>query len=400
LAGLLIFCLILPLAACGSLKQLSEESAAAASSQAGGAAAQSGASPASDALAGLDKSAAPEITGVAQGAVIDFGTPGVDFKELPAGPADDWGDVPAPFFNPRGSKALYDHVAYYPKEQSRGMRVKILDGYTENVFSVGGEHWDLEFTHEDATLNFLGWCAKNLNAEFYPTTGKERTVFKIRQDDNNLWWGIAEKTGYEDQYRIMLDRLEMAAPDKPLVIKPAEQQEPSYKFWTACTPGKLQSATLKLKGAPGSGFELHMRRDNDYGAYKTIATYDRRDFNNIKTDTYVLDDIPPGDGEYEWTVVWDDPKRPGGARPAPDEISFEITDAADITPVKWGGRLGALKLVGVPAGVAQVFPADGFDPRFGEVGGGQNTYSANTADEQGNQIFPLPAGITPCRWPV
>ncbi|MEL7624371.1 MAG: vWA domain-containing protein [Clostridiales bacterium] len=338
----------------------------------------------------------PPITGLVPEPADGIGVAGVDYQELPTGPADDWGDLPVPYFNPLGSFKLYQG-ARQADHATPGFTT--LDDYTlGNLALLSLERqWVLDISHEDFTLNWLRAYAKSLGAVEHPAPA-DSAVFEVQENPETCWWAVATKSS--GGCRLDIYRLNMAPAGQTITIKTSELTENVFHLYTDCVQGKLQSATVTIKGKTNSEVHIDLYQRRSYGEYDRYvglpngyeAHHGR--FNNKRTDTYVIDNIPVCEGKLVWTFEWppEDNAFNWTGLMKPEEITFRIDNAADIPQVKWGEALGAIRIAGLPAGAADVIPQPGVDPRHDEVTGSQDSYGASSLDAEGNQIFTLPPG--------
>ena len=130
----------------------------------------------------------PSIPGLeeADSTEDDIGQPGVDFKLLETGAADDWGEEPIPGYNPVGSRSLYSDVVY--DEEEKVHTFTILDGYTPKSVEITGTSWELAFADGEASLAWMKYCAREMGGVIYSSAG-DRAIFYI-QDENDGYWCI------------------------------------------------------------------------------------------------------------------------------------------------------------------------------------------------------------------
>lgn len=333
--------------------------------------------------------APPELVGVKAEPADGIGVLGVDFAEVATGAADDWEDMPIPFFNPLGSYNLYEYVNYYP-EGSMGL--EIIEGITTKSFSVQGQEWTLRIPADiDYSLYWLRWYAKEIGAARY-TSSPDRSVFSIKENEQTLWWVEARPQGSGAEIRVVKTNFLPAG--QALTINPAQWSEEGYGFYTECTPGKLQSATITLNGKPNSGFELRANDDKKWGLlqYGVDKNWYNDSINTSKTDTFVLDDIPITEGLLYWHM------KPDNAYSLPDSISFRIDDVADIKPIHWGEAPGAIRLKGVPMGDAFVI-----SPAWATITHEEIDYTSGITkgvmDQNGDVLYVVPSGYYQIEFP-
>lgn len=338
---------------------------------------------------------APELTGVLGAGPADgIGTPGVDFKEIPTGPVAGWDDAtPAPFFNPLGSRDLYEDARAYGED---GQAFATLDGVTPKSFYIEGWHWRLTIKHEELTRNWLLWKGRELGAVIYETT-PDSAVFYVMEGDSVRWWVHAQFAEYSGVTQATIDiyKTFFAPSGKAVTIKPGQMETKGengrvHMLYTDCVPGKAQSVKVTIKGSdPDCGLRIRAEQfEYKNGVYKQYIRHDLTPHTNDYTpslklgDTIIFDDIPIVDGMLKWEFT-------KGAKD-PDEITFTISETADIPAVKWGDQMGMLKIEGPPAAGAQLelpWNNNMTHPDF-------NGYALKSPflDPDGNYAFVVPAG--------
>lgn len=333
---------------------------------------------------GAQKLTPPEITGVERLPADGIGTAGVDYTELETGPANDWGDMKIPYFNPLGSKSLYEGGEVgYRKEGSE--RIEVLDDYYLNTFTVEGEEWNMSIANPEFKVFWLRAYAKKLGAKIYDTPG-DTAVFHVYENERSQYWVRAELRDNRCILRVI--RSDVSPAGKETVINTADFSQNSTFFYTDCVPGKLQSVTVTLEGDTNSGIMLYCEGDRTYGEYMRLVRKEigRADvINTKKTNKFIFDDIPITDGQLKWTVSWDSYRGSG----KPTKVTFRIDNSADIQPVKHGEPLGMLRVVGVPIGQVEINACDGSDSRHASC---DLSYPVATVDNNGNTVFTLPSG--------
>lgn len=332
----------------------------------------------------------PEITGIVAVPADGIGVSGVDYVELPTGPADDWGNVKIPYFNPLGSKKLYEggNVNYKP---DTGLKLEILDDYFTETFDVYGEYWGMKIKNADFKIFWLRSYAKSLGATIYETPG-DTAIFQIQENENSQYWVKAEL--YDGGCVLHIIRIDIAPIGKMITFKTADYNKNTYSFYSDSIKGKLQTVKVTLTGPDNSGVKLSCQNDRLYGEYVRLMRKEigsAEDINTKKTNTYVFDDIPVTDGQLRWTLDWTSLR--GTVKPT--EITFLIENSADIEPVHYGERLGLLRVVGVPLGEVEILPGDGVESRHPDFDG---SYIIGTRDKDGNTVFSLPSGYYSVRF--
>lgn len=325
--------------------------------------------------------APPELTGVKKMPQDGIGTPGVDFVEMKTGPADDWEDLTAPYFNPLGSYSLYSQVYY--QEQSDELILKTIEGYVPQTRSVKGEIWYLSIPVEDGfSILWLRWYAKKLGATIYGDSA-ESSVFSVKENEKTMWWVEAKVN--ESTAELTVIKTPILPLGKELTIKKEDLKEGEYYVYVECTPGKLQSAAITLKGPENSGIDLQIEQNTAYGSYKYEVSkrLNSWQLNTKKTKTFVVDDLPIIEGmlcyrfmEYSDTL--------------PDEITLRVDDVADIEKIKWGEAIGGIRIIGIPMGEAQVESPEWADICHKDLLN-EDVFRSVT-DENGDMLFNVPAG--------
>lgn len=324
------------------------------------------------------------LSGIIKEPADGIGEAGKDFIMPKTGNADDWQDVPVPKFNPLGSYALYDEVQYIGTEMEP-VTFYTLDGYTEKRESLTGECWILVASLSDYSPYWLRWYTREAGGEWFSGT-RDHSAFTIKESDTVTWWADARQI--EGGVEITVVKVNTLPVGKPLTLRPAELSGSSYVFYTSPTSGKLQSATITLKGSDDdSGVALKIGSTAQWSGYSyetNLSVWDTN-LNKKKTDQFVLDDLPITEGALGWKLTW------GENVAIPDEISVTLNAVADIPPIKWGETPGGIRVVGAPMASASVFTPKWANVSHravpvidGELNG--------IADQHGDIFFPAPAG--------
>lgn len=290
------------------------------------------------------------------------------------GPIGKW-SIPIPKINPLGSQNLYADSQYMTGEHS----LSFVENYQEASRAFSGEMWKLVVKDESKKpLDFLKKYAKKLGTVIYPSPYGDRVVFSLKSDKEPevIWWGDAKQNG--EGYELSVLKEVHALPDKPLVFKPRElgNNTLNFSFATSSEGKRFQSITVNVPdGIVTATSKLHMEK----GVLTRDFNY-TRELNSIKTNKFVLDDIPQGAGTMIWNFTWEEGK-------APSEVSFLLQELDDIPEVKMGDELGALKVTGVPFGSARVEV-----PEWGEVGHADGYSLEGDITKEGDTLFWLPSG--------
>ena len=341
-------------------------------------------------------SASRVLSGVVALPQDGIGIPGVDFKELATGPVDGWDDkCPAPYFNPLGTRSLYSGTGADSRISS--WRVETLDGYTPKEFVVQGSFWNLKIQHADLTRNWILYKARELNAVIYQTS-LDKVAFHIMEDDATRWWVIGElnMTSSIPEVYFRIYKTHFAPCGQTVTIKPADHPgQTTYELYTDCVPGKLQSVTVTLKGQQAADCGVTIRANQpEYinGVYRSITSQVFTTINwgitsPVMGDTFIYDNVPILDGMILWTFDWN---TQGTAMP--EEMTFSISEVADVPEIDWGDQIGLVKIIGsVNGGGARLKNAWDINVRHA-VYDQHYTLASPWQDEDGNYCFAAPAG--------
>lgn len=290
------------------------------------------------------------------------------------GPVGKW-DIPIPKINPLGSQSLYGSTEYALGSHS----LSFIENYQEASRTFSGETWRLMVLDDSKSpLEFLKKYAKKAGAEIYPSQYGDRVVFSLKdkKEPEIIWWGDAMLNS--EGYELSVLREVHALVDKPLTFKPKEipGETMKYSFATSSEGKKFQSITVSVpNGIINANAELYM----ETGVLAKSFHYER-ELNSIKTDKFILDDIPQGEGTLIWNFTWEKGN-------APEEVTFLLQELYDIPPVKIGDELGALKVTGVPFGTVTVEK-----PMWGEVEHADGYTLNGDITKEGDTLFWLPSG--------
>lgn len=325
----------------------------------------------------------PELTGIVPEPKDGIGKPGKDFVLLKTGPANDWGDVPVPKFNPLGSYSLYSYVEYGGQEEDPVIFYS-LDGYFEKRERKIGERWLLTITDPDYSLYWLRWYTREAGGQWFEGT-RDHSSFLIKESDTVSWWADAQQT--EEGAIITILKVNTLPIGTQLTVRPAEMKGTSYYFYTPPTNGKLQSAVLSVKGDSESGVVLEATSEVTRGGFNHKTYYYRLEdsLRAKKAERFVLDELPITEGELCWKLDW------YYSEIVPEEITFQLDAAADIAPVQWGEQPGAIRVTGVSPGMASVHIPEWAEITHREIMT-EGHELIGVSDENGDLLFAAPAG--------
>ncbi len=333
--------------------------------------------------------APPELFGVGTPDTGEIGKPGVDFTLPETGDATDWGEEPAPLFNPLGSAALYSSTDHAPLS---GITLYTLNGYEQQQRTLYGEYWCMYiYDMEQFSAEWLRWYADSLDAEQLSTT-PDNLTFHIVKSETVEWW--VSVTDIREGYgcRIEMVRTDLLPAGKTITLDAAYlQSHDSLCFYTHRTPGKKQSAEVVL--TPGGertavDVSLQARLDQGEVRWDTSAYYSLSIENG---DRMTMDDLPISPVDLYWELRWDNTD----ARYLPDRITFTVSEMDSVQEIAWGTSTGAIRVVGAPPGQAQAY-ATGNGTSISHRGMGVSVDYQNPTtsvpDAEGNALIPLPAG--------
>ena len=107
----------------------------------------------------------------------------------------------------------------------------------------------------------------------------------------------------------------------------------------------------------------------------------------VMGDTFIYDNVPILDGMILWTFDWN---TQGAAMP--EEMTFSISEVADVPEIDWGDQIGLVKIIGsVNGGGARLKNAWDINVRHA-VYDQHYTLASPWQDEDGNYCFAAPAG--------
>ncbi|MCX7773670.1 MAG: VWA domain-containing protein, partial [Clostridia bacterium] len=292
-------------------------------------------------------------------------------------PIGKW-DLPIPFMNPFGSQSNYASVEY-KKNQYQDFNYVNKDNILASRVTCG-EVWDMRITWKDQPVDAyedLDLYISELGGESYQGESEDQRVVHLKDKDNVDYWGLARRDG--DGYTLRVYKETVAQAGKPLTIKTADYGDVSNIYFITHHQGtKFESMTVKMtEGA------FWLNGDGAYrqGEYTRAVRY-QKELAAYKTKDYILDDIPQESFPVLWRIDFNkdtDPK----------EMTFDIQQGADITPVTYGERLGALKVHGVSFGTVTVKPAFNADVRHPDLSA---NYESGDITPEGDTIFWLPSG--------
>lgn len=297
------------------------------------------------------------------------------------GPVGVW-DIPVPEINPLGSQGLYTGTSYTKGSHN----LKYIENFTDNQKTAYGEIWTLQVTDTSGIpLEFLKEYVAELGGNIFSSAFGDRLTFTYSKDENSLWWGDAmlEESGYTLTV-VNEPRVPAGKEMKFSTAVGQDEDDPSVTFVTQTNGKKFQSAEIYVPSG-----ELHLELT---GIAKTgILTrnvFYRRDLSALRSNRFVLDDLPQTSDPLTWSFRWDDGQAPG-------EFTFKLNELGDIPEVKQGDELGLLRVRGVPFGNAAVEPQNGIEYEYGQE------YSlVGDLTPEGDTIFWLPAGYWNVMLPI
>lgn len=297
-------------------------------------------------------------------------------KEPVVGPVGEW-DIPVPKINPLGSQEYYGSTEYEMSDHN----IKVIENFVEFEKTLSGEVWNIQMDRQSGvSLDFLKKYAKSLNADIYSTGYDDRLTFRYKTEENSMWWADIQQSG--EEYRMTVVKEQLLLPGQERTFTPASMEDSpeNITFITESNGKKFRSAVIKV---PEGTLTLEITTDFSTGMLKGGSSY-MRELPSEKTTTFILDDIPQGEGSYKWKFVWDD---------APETFSVLLVEEGELPTVKLGNELGALKVTGVSYGDVHVEPQkNGYsvhkDYSFLEE------YSIDgDITPEGDILFWLPAGL-------
>jgi len=330
----------------------------------------------------------PELSGAGSAAATSKEpVPGVDFKELSTGEANDWGDIEPPLFNPLGSKALYSGTDFDLDDSNT---INPIEGYEQQAFTIHGDQWDLDISNEDYTAAWLRHYAKGIGAQILPTTS-DYLAFVLKEDENTRWYIDTDSTEDGRGCRLVVTRARFLPAGEELTIKKEDLIGKSLYLYTERTPGKKQSAEVTMtRGGERSQINLYLSARLEQGEVRwdTSANYS---LNIENGDRMTLDDLPFTPAPLLWEFRW------GGSddRYYPEQATFVINEIDSVQEVEWGTATGGIRIVGAPPGSASAYTTGAgsyirHDGMGIEVAYGRSVTSV--PDAAGNAVIPLPAG--------
>lgn len=300
---------------------------------------------------------------------------GIDENAKPpkTGPVGQW-DIPIPEINPLGSQELYTTTDY----EIHGITVKYIDNFAEYNKDVMGEVWTLEVEDPSGVpLHFLNNYASSIKASIFTSYYGDRLTFTLKKDEESLWWGDALQTDTGYRLKVVREAYVPVSKEKTFTLASLQEEVDTLSFTTSSTGKRFQFATVK---APSGSMTINATDYYSTGVMERRVYYSRV-LDTAKATTFVLDDIPQGEGTLTWTFSWE-------SHNAPVEFSFLLEELEGLPHVKQGEALGALKVCGVPFGSAVIQPQQGFDILHADG------YSLNgDITPEGDTLFWLPAGL-------
>ncbi len=290
------------------------------------------------------------------------------------GPVGTW-SIPAPEINPLGSQDLYDETSYSSNSTSV---VNYLENYTQNSKKLQGESWAMRVNDNSGIpLEFLKEYVQELGGTVFSSAYGDRLTFTYKKDNESLWWGdaISAADGYE--LTVVKQRHLPVGKEVKFSTKDiGDEGEPEITFVTQTEGKRFQSAK---KNQQKGSLSLEITGSGSTGSYKRDINYNR-EISSIKTNEYILDDLPQGSDALTWKFTWESGN-------APDEFSVILEELGEIPQVKYGDELGALKVSGYLMRRAYVVPQENVTYDSSET----INYEGDSTPE-GDQLFWLPPG--------
>lgn len=295
-------------------------------------------------------------------------------------PVGQW-ELPVPYINPFGAQENYLSVEYATNQSAEF--AFIGRDNLETTSSTCGDVWKMAIAWTDPTMDPFEDLQLYLSSEiggevYYSTQFANALVFHATDENGTRWWGNAN-IGGQGYYMTVYREFRLQA-GTPLTIKTADYPNNIVYFMTEHPGDRFQTITAEIPEG-----EITFRGKGRYmkGGYVRDTVYDKR-FSAKKSNKYVLDDIPQeSSGSMLWEVSW----VPGSM---PSEISLTLEYGDNISPVKYGERLGALTVKGVSFGNVRVEPVLGVKISHPEFDINKNLYGDITPE--GNTLFSLPSG--------
>lgn len=289
------------------------------------------------------------------------------------GPVGVW-DIPVPEINPLGSQDLYSGTSY-----SKGSHnLKYIENFVENQKTVLGEIWVLLVADPSGIpLEFLKEYVAELGGNIYSSAFGDRLTFTYSKDENSLWWGdaVLEDEGYT-LIVVKEPRVQAGRETKLSTAVDPDEYDPTVTFVTQTEGKKFQSAEIYV---PSGALHLELTGTAKTGILTRNVFY-RRELSALKSNKFVLDDLPQTSDPLTWCFRWEDGQ-------APAEFTFKLNELGEIPEIKQGDELGALKVRGVPFMNAKVEPQNGMEYEYG-----QEYSMEGDITPEGDTLFWLPAG--------
>lgn len=405
LAFLLVACLVFGCIGCGK-KNTEDESAAEGTSvqegQGGSESAGPGVSQGSTAE-GV-KPATMELTGTTAGALTltgvqklpadGIGTPGVDFTMLKGGPVSGWdseGSGKAPYFNPLGSRELYDGAEFYQDGWYRDLTVRYFgeDGYTPITQSFAGYTGYWEFYDENASRNYILYKAREMGAEIYNST-LDRAVFYLQENDTTGWWYscridndhvLAE---YVQIHLLPMGKAVTLTKDAPFCLDEA------ISLYSRAKSGKQLAGYFVFDGYSDdieNGVKCDLISGIDFGTYRMNSREEVGSYYGMISPRegaeIVVDKVPAVNQWVLWDIHTENWNEDYG-------ISLKVEEVGDIKPITLGEQPGLVKLVG-GSGLGSELLLYNANISLENLDAGENMRSP-FMDNEGNYCFAVPAG--------
>jgi Mg-chelatase subunit ChlD len=287
---------------------------------------------------------------------------------------------PAPYINPLGDMGAYSSVEIV-KNASLEIEIQVEDAI--RMEEVSGDIWYMNQDGDpEAYRQPLKAYAESIGAEILQWD-PSMAIFKKDAGKGEVWWCRAR---LEQGLELVVVKTLRIDPGKRISFEMGEEKRAEVRFHTINPGGKFRSLTLTI---PNDGeYTVEAEQIIQTGAYK--RTVNRKWYaNGGRAKRFVFDTIPQEAGSCTFTLSTN------SDTPAANVI-VELTEHQYPVPVvEMGEKLGALRVMNVPYGLAKVRT----DSQFGviytdhpEIPGGTSFENGDVTPE-GDAYFLLPAGL-------
>lgn len=308
---------------------------------------------------------------------------GKELKEPVTGEVGTW-DIPVPLINPLGSQKLYTYETSYYKMRSH--EIQYISNYTEFRRKLSGEVWYLRVNDYPLPLQFLKDYAQKTGAEVYSTSYSDRLIFTLRQPDA-IWWCDARETHYGYELNVVKQRV--IEPNKEYTFSKEEiaTYDAQFPMFITNSDGrKFQTVRITI---PDGKVKIRA----DYWTGSSSADSYIHYSNTLHSDrynTYIIDDIPQGQGQLEW--IFDDYN---GVLPS--SLTFVLEESYELPVVKDGSEPGSILVRGTSFGTVFVQPQRYLNIQFRQANHTDSYVHyeeyKGTRTPDGDTLFVLPPGL-------